>query len=42
VSGNGLDDTDKAIIRELQVDGRMPHAQLASRIGMSERPPASG
>ena len=36
VSGNGLDDTDKAIIRELQVDGRMPHAQLASRIGMSE------
>ena len=36
VSGNGLDDTDKAIIRELQVDGRLPHAQLANRIGMSE------
>ena len=33
---NGLDDTDKAIIRELQVDGRMPHAQLAGRIGLSQ------
>lgn len=33
---NGLDATDKAIIRELQVDGRIPHAQLAAKIGMSE------
>jgi Lrp/AsnC family transcriptional regulator, regulator for asnA, asnC and gidA len=31
-----LDDTDKAIIRELQVDGRIPHAKLAGRIGMSQ------
>lgn len=32
----GLDDTDKAIIRELQVDGRMSHARLADRIGLSQ------
>ena len=36
MSSNGLDDTDKAIIRELQVDGRMAHAQLAGRIGLSQ------
>jgi Lrp/AsnC family transcriptional regulator for asnA, asnC and gidA len=36
VPDNGLDATDKAIIRELQVDGRIPHAQLAAKIGMSE------
>jgi Lrp/AsnC family transcriptional regulator, regulator for asnA, asnC and gidA len=36
VSTNGLDDTDKAIIRELQVDGRLAHAQLAGRIGLSQ------
>ena len=36
MSTNGLDDTDKAIIRELQVDGRMAHAQLAGRIGLSQ------
>ena len=33
---DGLDETDKAIIRELQVDGRIPHAKLAGRIGMSQ------
>ncbi|MGK2947776.1 MAG: Lrp/AsnC family transcriptional regulator [Acidimicrobiales bacterium] len=36
VIDDGLDHTDKAIIRELQVDGRMAHAKLAGRIGMSE------
>jgi Lrp/AsnC family transcriptional regulator, regulator for asnA, asnC and gidA len=36
VADHGLDDTDKAIIRELQVDGRIPHAKLAGKIGMSE------
>ena len=31
-----LDEKDKAIIRELQVDGRMPYAQLAPLVGLSE------
>lgn len=31
-----LDETDKAIIRELQVDGRLPYAKLAPRVGLSE------
>ncbi len=31
-----LDDTDKAIIRELQDDGRLPYAQLAPRVGLSQ------
>ncbi|MFQ5556335.1 MAG: Lrp/AsnC family transcriptional regulator [Acidimicrobiales bacterium] len=31
-----LDDTDKAIIRELQEDGRIPYAQLAPRVGLSQ------
>lgn len=31
-----LDETDKAIIRELQVDGRLPYAQLAPIVGLSE------
>jgi Lrp/AsnC family transcriptional regulator for asnA, asnC and gidA len=31
-----LDETDKAIIRQLQVDGRMPYAQLAPIVGLSE------
>jgi Lrp/AsnC family transcriptional regulator for asnA, asnC and gidA len=31
-----LDDTDKAIIRELQLDGRMSHTALAGRIGLSQ------
>lgn len=32
----GLDDTDRAIIRELQADGRIPYARLAPRVGLSE------
>jgi len=31
-----LDDTDKAIVRELQIDGRMPYSHLAPRVGLSE------
>ncbi len=31
-----LDNTDKAILRELQVDGRMAYARLAPRVGLSE------
>ncbi|MEJ5254764.1 MAG: Lrp/AsnC family transcriptional regulator [Acidimicrobiales bacterium] len=31
-----LDDIDKAIIRELQLDGRMAYAQLAPRVGLSQ------
>ncbi|MGI9623386.1 MAG: AsnC family transcriptional regulator, partial [Acidimicrobiales bacterium] len=30
-SSPDLDSTDKEIIRELQVDGRLPYAQLAPR-----------
>ena len=31
-----LDDIDKAIIRQLQVDGRMPYSQLKTMTGLSE------
>jgi len=31
-----LDDVDKAIIRELQVDGRMAYARLAPKVGLSQ------
>lgn len=31
-----LDDADKAIIRELQVDGRMPYAKLAPLVRLSD------
>ncbi|MAU03700.1 MAG: Lrp/AsnC family transcriptional regulator [Acidimicrobiales bacterium] len=31
-----LDDVDKAIIRELQVDGRMAYAQLSPKVGLSQ------
>ena len=31
-----LDDIDKAIVRQLQVDGRMPYSQLAPLVGLSE------
>lgn len=31
-----LDDIDKAIIRELQVDGRMAYAHLGPRVGLSQ------
>ncbi len=32
----GLDDVDKAIVRELQHDGRMPYSQLAPLVGLSQ------
>jgi len=31
-----LDDIDKAIIRQLQVDGRMPYAKLGPAVGLSQ------
>src|SRR3954468_8199204 len=31
-----LDDIDKAIIRELQVDGRLPYARLGPAVGLSQ------
>lgn len=31
-----LDEIDKAIIRELQLDGRMAYAQLGPRVGLSQ------
>ncbi len=31
-----LDETDRAIIRELQIDGRTPVAQLAKVVGLSQ------
>jgi Lrp/AsnC family transcriptional regulator for asnA, asnC and gidA len=31
-----LDETDKAIIRELQVDGRVPYAKLGPAVGLSQ------
>ena len=31
-----LDEIDKAIIRQLQVDGRMPYSQLSTIAGLSE------
>ena len=34
--GQGLDDTDRAIIEQLQQDGRLPYTRLASAVGLSE------
>jgi Lrp/AsnC family transcriptional regulator for asnA, asnC and gidA len=31
-----VDDIDKAIIRELQLDGRMPYAKLGPKVGLSQ------
>jgi Lrp/AsnC family transcriptional regulator for asnA, asnC and gidA len=31
-----LDEIDKAIIRELQIDGRMPYAKLGPAVGLSQ------
>ena len=31
-----LDDIDKAVIRELQVDGRTPYAKLGPAVGLSQ------
>jgi len=36
MTGTSLDHTDRSIIRELQVEGRMPYAQLAPKVGLSE------
>jgi Lrp/AsnC family transcriptional regulator for asnA, asnC and gidA len=38
VSGDSvsLDEVDKAIIRELQLDGRLPYAQLGPKVGLSQ------
>ncbi len=33
-----LDDIDKRIIAELQVDGRMPFSTLAPLVGLSDAP----
>ena len=35
-SSVSLDDIDKAIIRALQVDGRMPYAKLSPAVGLSQ------
>jgi Lrp/AsnC family transcriptional regulator for asnA, asnC and gidA len=35
-AGVALDEIDKAIIRELQVDGRMPYAKLGPAVGLSQ------
>ena len=35
-NGQGLDDTDRAIIEQLQQDGRLPYTRLASAVGLSE------
>lgn len=35
-SGPQLDDIDKAIIRSLQVDGRMSYAKLGPQVGLSQ------
>jgi len=34
--GEGFDDTDKAIIEALQVDGRLSYADLGPRVGLSQ------
>lgn len=33
---NKLDEIDKAILRELQADGRLPYSKLAGIVGLSE------
>jgi Lrp/AsnC family transcriptional regulator, regulator for asnA, asnC and gidA len=35
-AGSNLDDTDRAIIEQLQADGRTPYTRLASVVGLSE------
>lgn len=35
-TGPEIDETDKAIIRELQVDGRMPYSKLGPKVGLSQ------
>jgi len=36
MTGPSLDHADRSIIRELQVEGRMPYSQLAPKVGLSE------
>lgn len=33
---NALDETDRAIIEQLQVDGRLPYTRLGAAVGLSE------
>ncbi|MEY4348671.1 MAG: hypothetical protein RIS43_1090 [Actinomycetota bacterium] len=35
-NGGALDDVSKAIIEQLQIDGRMPYATIAKAVGLSE------
>jgi Lrp/AsnC family transcriptional regulator for asnA, asnC and gidA len=35
-SGTQLDDTDRAIIEQLQSDGRIPYTRLGAAVGLSE------
>ena len=35
-TGTALDDVDRAIIEQLQADGRLPYTKLASAVGLSE------
>jgi Lrp/AsnC family transcriptional regulator for asnA, asnC and gidA len=35
-SGQTLDETDRAIIEQLQIDGRVPYTRLAAAVGLSE------
>ncbi|MDQ1625020.1 MAG: Lrp/AsnC family transcriptional regulator, regulator for asnA, asnC and gidA, partial [Actinomycetota bacterium] len=35
-SGGGLDDVSKAIIEQLQADGRRPYAAIGKAVGLSE------
>jgi Lrp/AsnC family transcriptional regulator, regulator for asnA, asnC and gidA len=36
ISAPQLDDVDRAIIEQLQADGRLPYTKLASAVGLSE------
>jgi Lrp/AsnC family transcriptional regulator for asnA, asnC and gidA len=36
LNGHSLDETDRAIIEQLQRDGRLPYTRLASAVGLSE------
>ena len=35
-SHNAIDDTDRAIIEQLQADGRIPYTRLGAAVGLSE------
>ncbi|MEY4322481.1 MAG: hypothetical protein RL410_262 [Actinomycetota bacterium] len=35
-NGGALDDVSKAIIEQLQIDGRMPYASIGKAVGLSE------